>query len=69
MSRMLNKHHIHLVYSVYNQEVLRFEPPLNVRKEEIDRATEALDETCSKSAPGLIVGAYTTALGRILSPP
>jgi putrescine aminotransferase len=69
MSRMLNKHHIHLVYSMYNQEVLRFEPPLIVRKEEIDQATEALDETCSKSALGLVVAAYTTALGRVFSPP
>ena len=69
MSRMLNRHHIHLGRCEYRQEVLRFEPPLNVRKEEIDRAIEALDETCSKSTLGLVVGAGTTALGRILSPP
>jgi len=68
-SRMLNRHHIHLAYSVYSQEVLRFEPPLIVRKEEIDQAIEGLDETCSKSTTGLVMGAGTTALRRILSPP
>jgi putrescine aminotransferase len=69
LSRMMNKHHIHLGTCGHRPEVLRFEPPLNVRREEIDRAIEALDETCSESKLGLGAGAVATALRRRLIPP
>lgn len=69
ISRMLNKHRIHIIWYEHRPEVLRFEPPLNVQKEEIDRAIEALDETCGKSTVGLAIGAGMTALGRMLRPP
>jgi len=69
MVRMLNRHHIHLAACGHRPEVLRFEPPLNVKREEIDRAIEALDETCSKSSIGLGAGALATGLRRRLSPP
>ena len=69
MVRMLNRHHIHLATCGHRPEVLRLEPPLNVKREEIDRAIEALDEACSKSSIGLGAGALATGLRRRLSPP
>jgi hypothetical protein len=36
---------------------------------EIDRAVEALDESCGKSSIGLALGAGMTALGRAPRPP
>jgi putrescine aminotransferase len=69
MSRMMNKHHVHLASCGHRRDVLRFEPPLNVTREEINLAIEALDETCSESKLGLGAGALGTALRRRLSPP
>ncbi|MEM2904927.1 MAG: aspartate aminotransferase family protein [Candidatus Bathyarchaeia archaeon] len=68
LSRMLNKHHIISSYYDHRPEVLRFEPPLNVQKEEVDRAIEAFDEACGKSSVGLAFGAGMTALSRRLRP-
>jgi len=69
LGRMLNKHRIHLSGYDHKPEVIRFEPPLNVQKEEIDRGIEALDETCGKGTVGLAIGAGITAMGRMLRPP
>jgi len=69
LNRMLNNHHIILCDYHHKPNVVRFEPPLNVQKEEIDRAIEAFDEACGKSTVGLAVGAGMTALGRMLRPP
>jgi len=69
MVRMMNRHHIHLAWCGHRPEVLRFEPPLNVKTEEIDRAIEALDETCGKSILSLGAGALATALRRRLIAP
>jgi putrescine aminotransferase len=68
LSRMLNKHHIILGTCDHRPDVLHFNPPLNVRKEEIDRAIEALDEACGKTSVGLALGAGMTALERALHP-
>jgi putrescine aminotransferase len=69
MVRMMNRHHINLAWCGHRPEVLRFEPPLNVKREEIDRAIEALDETCSQSSVSLRASALATGLRRMLSPP
>jgi len=66
---MLNKHRIILGNYDHRLDVVRFEPPLNVQKEDINRAMEALNETCSKSSVGLALGAGLTDLGRTLRPP
>lgn len=66
LSRMLNKHHIILGTCDHRPDVIHFNPPLNVQREEIDQAVEALDETCSKTSVGLALGAGMTALGRAL---
>jgi putrescine aminotransferase len=64
LSRMLNRNHIILGTCDHRPDVLHFNPPLNVQEEQIDRAIEALDETCSKSSVGLALGAGMTALER-----
>jgi len=69
LSRMLNKHHIILSNYDHRPDVIRFEPPLNVQKDDIDRVMEALDETCGKSSAGLALSAGMTALRRTLRPP
>jgi putrescine aminotransferase len=69
LSRMMNKHHIHLASCGHRREILRFEPSLNVKRGEIDRAIEALDETCGESKLGLTAGALGTALRRRVTPP
>ena len=68
-SRMLHKDHIIIGNYDYRTDVLRLQPPLIVRKEEIDLAIEALDEACGKSNLGLALGAGVTALGRMLHQP
>jgi putrescine aminotransferase len=69
MVRMMHKHHVHVAWCGHREEVLRFEPPLNVKREEIDRAIEALDEACGESKIGLGADFLATALRRRLVPP
>jgi len=69
LGRMLNKHHIILGSYDHRPDVIRFEPPLNVQKEDIDRAIEAFEEACGKSGIGLALGTGMTALGRMFRPP
>jgi 4-aminobutyrate aminotransferase len=66
LSRMLNKHHIILGTCDHRPDVIHFNPPLNVQREEIERAVEGLDEACSKTSIGLALGAGMTALERTL---
>ncbi|MCK4776922.1 MAG: aspartate aminotransferase family protein [Actinomycetia bacterium] len=47
-SELLNSYKIITAYTLNNPNVVRFEPPLYVSKEEIDLAVKALDEICSK---------------------
>lgn len=69
LSRMLNKHHIIIAKFDYRKDMLRLQPSLIVKKEEIDQVIDALDEACSNSNVGLALGAGRTALGRIVKPP
>ena len=69
LSRILNKHHIILARFDYRPDMIRLHPPLNVKKEEVDRVIDALDEACSNSSVGLALGAGKTALGRIMKRP
>ena len=47
--------------------MLRFQPPLTAKKEELDCVIEALDEACSKSSVALAIGAGRTALKDVAS--
>ncbi len=69
LSSMLNKYHIILGKFDYRFDMLRLQPPLIVRREEIDQVIEALDETCGRSGISLAFGAAGTALGRMLHSP
>jgi putrescine aminotransferase len=69
LSRMLNKYHVVLAKFDYRKDMLRLQPPLTVKKEEIDYVIDSLDEACSNSSIGLALGAGRTALGRIVNPP
>ncbi len=69
LSRMLNKHRIVLGKFDYRLDMLRLQPPLIVKKEEIDQVIDALDETCGKSSISLALGAGETALKRTLQRP
>lgn len=60
-----NKHHIITAYTLNNPNVIRFEPPLIVTKEQIDRVVDALDEIMTRSGSllGMTLSSAKTVLG------
>ncbi len=47
---LLNKHNIITAYTLNNPRVIRFEPPLTVSYEQLDRLVEALEEVCRRNS-------------------
>ncbi|MGB9792907.1 MAG: aminotransferase class III-fold pyridoxal phosphate-dependent enzyme, partial [Thermacetogeniaceae bacterium] len=43
-AELINKHHIITAYTLNNPNVIRFEPPLIISKEQIDRLLSALED-------------------------
>lgn len=54
-TNLLNKHQIVTAYTLNNTNVLRFEPPLTVKKEHIDTLLQALDKVLSLKYWGLLL--------------
>ncbi len=52
---LLNKHKIVTAYTLNNTSVLRFEPPLTIKKEHIDTLISALDKSLSLKFWGLLI--------------
>ncbi|SNX54320.1 aspartate aminotransferase family protein [Thermoanaerobacterium sp. RBIITD] len=64
-----NKHHIITAYTLNNPNVIRFEPPLIVTKEQIDKVLDALDEIMTKSGSllGITLSSAKTVLGSLFN--
>lgn len=60
-----NRHRIITAYTLNNPNVIRFEPPLIVTKEQIDRVIDALDEIMTRSGSllGMTLSSAKTVLG------
>lgn len=69
ISHLLNNYGIHTPYYEFATTVLRFEPPLTVTKDQIDKALDALDATLSKGTVGLFAAFGKSALGRMIKSP
>lgn len=48
ISRLLNDYHILTTFTSINPTVLRFEPPLAVTRDEVDRFVSSLDDLLHK---------------------
>lgn len=66
ISYLLNNYGILTSYYDLAPSVLRFEPPLTVTKDQIDKAVDALDATLSKGIVGLCAAFGKSALGRMI---
>lgn len=64
-----NKHHIITAYTLNNPNVIRFEPPLIVTKEQLDRVVEALDEIMTRSGSllGMTLSSAKTVIGSLFN--
>jgi putrescine aminotransferase len=69
MSHLLNNYGIFAPYYELAPTVLRFELPLTVTKDQIDKAVDALDATLSKGIVGLGAAFGKSALGRMIKSP
>lgn len=63
---LLNDHHIITAYTLNNPNVIRFEPPLIVSDEEIDRVLDAFESVCKhhRGLVGALAGLGRTMLTR-----
>jgi putrescine aminotransferase len=66
MVELLHKHNIATSYFDFDPKVLRFEPPLIVTTEEIDKAVDALDKVLSIGKQGIAWSFGKTAIGSML---
>jgi putrescine aminotransferase len=66
MGELLHKHNILSSYCDFEPKVLRFEPPLIVTTEEIDKAVDALDKVLSMGKQGIAWSFGKTAIGSML---
>jgi putrescine aminotransferase len=66
MGELLHKHNIATSYYDFDPKVLRFEPPLIVTTEEIDKAVDALDKVLSLGKQGIALSFGKTAMGSML---
>ncbi len=66
MGELLHKHNILTSYYDFDPKVLRFEPPLIVTAEEIDKAVDALDKVLSRGKQAIALSFGKTALGSVL---
>ncbi|MDI3476659.1 MAG: putrescine aminotransferase, partial [Thermoanaerobacterium sp.] len=64
-----NKHHIITAYTLNNPNVIRFEPPLIVTKEQLDRVVDALDEIMTRSGSllGMTLSSAKTVIGSLFN--
>lgn len=64
-----NKHRIITAYTLNNPNVIRFEPPLIVTKEQIDRVVDALDEIMTRSGSllGMTISSAKTVIGSLFN--
>lgn len=69
ISHLLNNHGILTSYYDLAPLVLRFEPPLTVTKDQVDKAVDSLDAAFSKGVVGLGAAFGKSALGRIIRSP
>lgn len=69
ISRLLNKHGILTSYYDLAPAVLRFEPPLTVTEDQIDKAVDALDATLSMGTLGISIAFGESMLSRMIRPP
>ena len=69
MSRLANNHGILTAYYDLAPTVLRFEPPLIVTKEQMDKALDAFDAVLGKGMMGLTLGFMKSVIGRTVHPP
>jgi putrescine aminotransferase len=63
ISRLLNRHAMLTSYYDFAPGVIRFEPPLIVTREQIDKAVDAFDRVLSEGKTALMVSFGKTALG------
>jgi len=63
---LLHDHHIITAYTLNNPNVIRFEPPLIVTDEQIDRVLEAFESVCKHhhGLVGALAGLGRTVLTR-----
>lgn len=68
-AELMNKYHIITAYTLNNPNVIRFEPPLIISKEQLDRLLSALDEIfrTSQSMWGLILASGKRVMGSLTS--
>ncbi len=66
INQLLNKHGIMTSFCDLDPAVVRFEPPLIVTREQIDKAIDALDATLGRSTLGLGLSFGASALSRAL---
>ncbi len=66
MSELFHKHNIITSYYDFDTKVLRFEPPLIITTEQIDKAVDALDKVLLKGKKGVALSFGKTALGGML---
>jgi len=66
MGELLHKHNILTSYYDFNPKVIRFEPPLIVTTEQIDKAVDAVDKVLSRGKQALALSFGKTAIGSML---
>ena len=66
MGELLQKHNILTSYYDFDPKVLRFEPPLIVTADQIDKAVGALDKVLSRGKRAIALSFGKTALGSVL---
>jgi len=69
ISRLANNHGILTAYYDLAPTVLRFEPPLIVTKEQMDKALDAFDAVLAKGTMGLTMGFMKSVISRTVRPP
>lgn len=67
ITRLLDKHGILTSFYDLDPTVIRFEPPLTVTKEQLDKALDAYDEVLGKGLAGLGLGFAKKMIGRAVS--
>jgi putrescine aminotransferase len=69
INSLADKHGILTAYCDLAPTVLRFEPPLIITKEQIDKGLNAYEAVLGKGMLGLTMGFLKTAVGRAIRPP
>jgi putrescine aminotransferase len=67
ISELIHRHNILTSYFDFSPTVIRFEPPLTVTTEQIDKAVDALDKVLSMGKKAIAISFGKTAIGSMLS--